>query len=389
MVRTVRIASGSNLHLPRTVIASLTCATALGCGGGHPVDAPVDGPPCAPFSVELPFRVQAAVSLGQDWGLVTNDLLATRQTPDLHASYARLDDTGTVVATAPLAGTTWGRRHQLAWNGTEIVYVSTSPTDVHLSFLAPDGRKTHDGPNLIEGVTLPPLAGSPASGIVRPTARGYAIVLDIPFTDAHPNAGFASTDLTGASSVAPFLRPDGVGSQVLALGALGDTVVVGWTPFEVHDFFQPFYAGPAFSTDRVAFKAPQPWTDSYDVGDGDSDGAIMMLVVPDRVAVRFDGTSTMSIPLDGPRAVAWTGSAFEVLTIHANQTGLAIGEVALTRDLEILHQAPIFPDSARGEYTTDAHDQDAFVSAGPGRVLFGFFNVVSGVGHQALAQVCL
>jgi hypothetical protein len=75
--------------------------------------------------------------------------------------------------------------------------------------------------------------------------------------------------------------------------------------------------------------------------------------------------------------------------MDGDQSGLFVREVAVTRDLATVCQSPVFPASARQDGSAVSFEDDAIVSAGADRVLFGFFYVANGVGHQALRQVCL
>lgn len=373
---------------------------APGCTGSHDKpevcngvddndDGRVDeGCPCTPFEVEVPFRVNAAVSLGDGWALVGNEL-ALKQPADAHASYVRISDAGAVTAMAPLDGVAWGERHQLAWTGSEIAYVWGDTTSAHVAFLAPDGTRTHAGPNIsIPAASVP--FPAPTHGMIRRTAAGYDVLVTAPAGSGAPLAYFASTDATGAPKGSTLPAPSGAGSRAFALGSLGGATVVGWTEIQGGGAkFDSAYAGPPFSKDHVIDTNRQLGFFPLDAGDGDGDGTIMVFVLPD-VVVRFDGTTATSKSLVNPQEIAWTGDHFEVAAVLGDVNGTTAGEVGLARDLTVLPQKTIFPPSVQGDSIgNDATAAHATVAADARRALFGFFYAVNGVGHQALSQVCL
>lgn len=342
---------------------------------------------CKAFVVDVPFRVHSAVSLGDGWALVTNELMA-KQTADSHASYTRIDDAGSVVAMQSLDGVAWGGRHQLAWNGSELAYVAGDPDGVHVAFLSVDGVKTHSGPLIAISHPAPFL--SLPHGLIASTPGGYNILVSAPAGSGAPMAYFASTDRAGAPQTAMLQAPGGGGSRGFALGSLGGTAAVGWTPIQGGGLkYDSAYAGPPFSLDHPIDTNQLLGSYSFDSGDGDGDGTMMAFILP-RVVVSFDGTHAVSKTLAGPQAIAWTGDVFEVAAISSDQDSVTAGEVGLTRELSILPQKTIFPDTVKGDLvTSDPATASVMVAADARRALFGFFYTTNGVAHQALSQVCL
>jgi hypothetical protein len=346
-----------------------------------------EGCPCTAFVVDVPFRVHSAVSLGDGWALVTNELTA-RQTVDAHASYTRIDDTGSVVAMQLLDGVAWGGRHQFAWNGSEIAYVAGDPDGVHVAFLSGEGVKTRNGlPIAISHVS--PFPSLP-HGMIASTPGGYNLLVSAPAGSGAPIAYFASTDRAGAPQAATLQAPGGAGSRAFALGSLGGSAAVGWTPIQGGGLtYDRAYAGPPFSQDHPIDTNQLLGPYSFDSGDGDGDGTMMAFILP-RVVVSFDGAHAVSKTLTGPEAIAWTGDVFEVAAIGSDQNSVTAGEVGLTRELSILPQRTIFPDTVKGDLLINAPAlASVMVAADARRALFGFFYTVNGVGHQALSQVCL
>jgi hypothetical protein len=380
------VMSGGTRRPAGAALAVLACATAVGCSAGQPVDDPVDGRPCAPFQREVPFRVNAAVSLGQDWGLVTNDLERT-QTASSHAGYARLDDDGTVLRTAPLDGVAWGERHQLAWNGTELAYLSGSPAEAHLVFLTRDGVKTREGPGLDVGAASASEVQAAPHGMVAATGPGYGVAYTVP---THNFAGFgflASTDADGTPQGPATSVGSTAGSRAFALGSIQGTVIMGW--MEMRKVIRQFAYAAAPSNAFDASLASSPQLTSYpdDSGDGASDGSTMMFVVPDTVA-SFDGTTVQSQFVPGVQGIAWTGAAFLLTVSVQDATGASAAMVELRRDLTTSPPTMVFPPAVKADVS--ALTASSFTIAADTRhALFGLFYTADGVAHQALSQVCL
>jgi hypothetical protein len=225
--------------------------------------------------------------------------------------------------------------------------------------------------------------------MVVATATGYDVAYSV-FTPTRASfAHFTSTDRNGTPQIPTVLGVSGAGSYTFALGSLGGTPAVGWSPRQGGGAkFDSAYAGPPFSTttkidlDRGVAQLSG--------GDGDGDGTVMVMILEGDV-LTFDGATAGSVNLAGqtPVAIAWTGDSYEIAATTSDGLGVGLSEVRLARDRAIVSTRPLFADSVRGDVTgDDARAFAATVAADARRVLFGFFYPVAGVGHQVLTQVC-
>jgi len=378
--------------------------SASGCSGnGDDSQAPEQ---CQPFSVEVPFRVYAALSIGGDWALATTDvgnassivetLSGTVDSGAEHQSgYARLDGAGAVKVSHPTLDGLFGLSPQpFAWNGHALAYLWASSTEAHLRTMTPDAAPLVTGPdlNIANMNRFDNLVPPPPVGLVLATSTGFDAVIRSYAAAGYAIASYRSMDAQGASdassekllgasaswasavgvvngkAVAAWFAHEGPGSgDVSAVGAMPDAALEYGTAPGSAKLYMP-------STTNIF----QPATNAASASSGSE--IVLLGEEPSRAAAVFDGTTGQSstLSVDG-RAIAWAGDHYE---IAAHGSGEALDRVQLAADHTVTATTPV-------PGTQDGQLLDAVVAADASRALFGRFYTLDGTNHQVLTQVCL
>lgn len=351
-----------------------------------------EGCACQPFSVEVPFRVTSALSLGDGWALTTTDLsetatfLAAVSDPSasqVQMGYARIDGSGAVRINLPALDGLFGPNPRpFAWTGTELAYLWAGASAEHIATMTPDGVPVVTGPDL--GIDHP--AGSPvppSSAMIQATKTGFDLTLRA-FT-SYPYSYFVSTDASGTSVRSSLLGAST--SWATALGEINGTSVVAWfahlSPGDGDAFTVGVMPDSASHPDNGPGRAQLADSDVPSLlatnGASASNGhEIILLGGPQSTSdYSFDGT-TVSVLRTGGRAIAWAGDHYEIA--RESDTGLL--QVQVAPDNTITLEQWVAP-------TLGYQLLDAVVAADASHVLYGQFIEGTGGNYQVLTQVCL
>ncbi|HEY0194459.1 MAG TPA: hypothetical protein VGC42_25275 [Kofleriaceae bacterium] len=330
-----------------------------------------EGCACAPFSVEVPFRVMSAVSLGNSWALTTTTDLQPSPGDRVPAGYARIDGRGTVLDHEDLLDGLVGPSPQpFAWDGHALTYVWTSDTDSHLAMIGPDATPIATGPSL--GLAAQVLnGGAVLDALILATPAGFDIAAQV-VGQLYPIGAVASTDAHGAplpSTVKALPGGGPRGTYHLDLIA-GQTMIV-WSGHDVEQ--DPYWVSPLATLQRNMITRPYAVVSS---------GAEMLLFGEPGLQLQwvYDGTTATRVSL-GVDAVgaAWTGDHYELAALAPDGV---LEEVRLSRDHAVTATTPLSTVDGSAVY-------NSVVAADASHALFGRFYSVGGATHQVLTQVCL